>query len=174
LALLVALHLLLVELSAHLLDLLPPNHLLAGGELLLVLLPPLDQVAEDAQVLQLEPDVQHLLVHAVGHCAGLPRRLRSLLPPQVHLLLAARVVTLEDARPLQPVDVAAQQHVHRLQPHHHVVSGAASAVADPAAVRTQPVRLLFAVFVVLQAVAAVFAAAHVLIICIASSLLYLL
>ena len=139
--------------------------LLAGEELLLVLLPALHEVAHDAEVLQLVADVDHLLVHAVGHVEGLAAgRLAALvLPAEVHLLVNVLVVLLEEAVSLQAVDVSAHEDVHGLETHHHVVAGTARAVADGAAVGTEPVGLLLSVLVILEAVLAVLASADILV-----------
>jgi hypothetical protein len=117
----------------------------------------------------LEADVEHLVVHAIGSATGLPRRLRDipalpLLLAEVHGLLTATVVLLDETAPLESVDVSAHEDVHGLQSHHHIVPGASGAVAYPSAIWTEPVGFLLAIIVVLEAVAAILPPADLLVI----------
>lgn len=159
-----------------LLHLLPEDILLAAQQFLLVLLPALDQIAHDAQVLELIPNVDHLLVHAVGYVERLPAGCLAalVLLPEVHLLVEALVVLLEETGALQLVDIPTHEDVHGLEADHHVVSGASRAVANSPAVRTQPIGFLLAIVVILEAVLAILPAADILIIFMIKWLLSLL
>ena len=150
---------------AHHVQLAAEGLLFAAENLLLVLFPALDQVADHPQFLQLVPQADDFIVALVGLDSVLAGTLALLLRSQVGLLVAwvRLVVFFELVFILKIVDVAAQHNEHGLKPQHQIVAGAAGAVADPPAVGAQPSCLFLSVFVVFEAVAAVLSPTNILI-----------
>lgn len=142
---------------------------LTGCQLHLALLPPLDHITDESQVLQLISNTQHFFTKTIGSWI-ISFSFRWLFLSSVNrgrLLwfhTISRIILLEETILLKSMNISAIQDVHGFETDHCLVTTAASAIANITTIWTHTACSLPTFFIIFQAETAVFSKAAILII----------